>query len=178
MRSFLIALRHQLVVLRRGQGNARSAASRRSPALDRFIGSIRRECLDHVIIFSVCGLCRILDAYIDHYERSRTHRARQRSGDSARSHGNRTRARSLVLRGSAASILGTNGAPPDLGLVASLTAAPARYRSAHARMVSGNGTEPARQHSVGCKGLKQGSVCSYTVHSPRNSRTAAISHVE
>jgi putative transposase len=40
---------------------------------ERVIGSIRRECLDHVIIVSEAGLCRVLARYVDYYERSRTH---------------------------------------------------------------------------------------------------------
>jgi putative transposase len=41
--------------------------------VERFIGSIRRECLDHVIIFTEAGLERVLTRYVDYYERSRTH---------------------------------------------------------------------------------------------------------
>jgi transposase InsO family protein len=41
--------------------------------VERFIGSIRRECLDHVIIFSAVGLQRVLAAYVAYYMRSRTH---------------------------------------------------------------------------------------------------------
>jgi hypothetical protein len=37
------------------------------------IGSIRRECLDHVIVFNETGLRRVLKEYFDYYERSRTH---------------------------------------------------------------------------------------------------------
>ena len=40
---------------------------------ERLIGSIRRECLDHVIVFHRAGLCRILNGYFDYYERCRTH---------------------------------------------------------------------------------------------------------
>ena len=40
---------------------------------ERFIGSVRRECLDHVIVFSATGLQRVLDWYREYYERSRTH---------------------------------------------------------------------------------------------------------
>src|SRR5262249_54458732 len=42
---------------------------------ERFIGSVRRECLDHVIIFTADGLERLLTRYIEYYERSRTHLA-------------------------------------------------------------------------------------------------------
>jgi hypothetical protein len=39
----------------------------------RLIGSIRRECLDHVIVFHEAGLRRILRDYFAYYERCRTH---------------------------------------------------------------------------------------------------------
>jgi putative transposase len=41
--------------------------------IERLIGSIRRECLDHLIILNETGLRRILKSYFDYYERSRTH---------------------------------------------------------------------------------------------------------
>jgi transposase InsO family protein len=40
---------------------------------ERFIGSIRRECLDHVIVFHESGLRRVLKDYFAYYERCRTH---------------------------------------------------------------------------------------------------------
>src|SRR5262245_27239101 len=40
---------------------------------ERLIGSIRRECLDHVIILNERGLRRILRAFVEYYLRSRTH---------------------------------------------------------------------------------------------------------
>jgi hypothetical protein len=42
--------------------------------VERVIGSIRRECLDHVLVFNEAGLRHVLHAY-RHYERSRTHLA-------------------------------------------------------------------------------------------------------
>jgi putative transposase len=41
----------------------------------RFIGSVRRECLDHIIVCTERGLRRVLDAYVRYYQRSRTHLA-------------------------------------------------------------------------------------------------------
>ena len=41
--------------------------------VERFIGSARRECLDHVIVFSATGLQRLMNLYCRYYERSRTH---------------------------------------------------------------------------------------------------------
>jgi putative transposase len=44
-----------------------------SPYVERVIGSIRRECLDHVIILNQRHLRRTLHAYLAYYHRSRTH---------------------------------------------------------------------------------------------------------
>jgi len=41
--------------------------------IERVIGSIRRECLDHVLVFDESSLRRILRSYFDYYHRSRTH---------------------------------------------------------------------------------------------------------
>jgi transposase InsO family protein len=41
--------------------------------VERVIGSIRRECLDHVIVFHESSLRRILTSYFQYYHRSRTH---------------------------------------------------------------------------------------------------------
>ena len=41
--------------------------------VERFIGSIRRECLDHVIILNESGLRRIFKSYFGYYDHSRTH---------------------------------------------------------------------------------------------------------
>ncbi len=44
-----------------------------NPYVERVIGSIRRECLDHVIVFSERHLRRVLRSYIEYYHGSRTH---------------------------------------------------------------------------------------------------------
>jgi hypothetical protein len=41
--------------------------------VERVIGSIRRECLDHVVIFNERHLRRVLSSYVDYYQRTRTH---------------------------------------------------------------------------------------------------------
>ena len=46
-----------------------------NPYVERVIGSIRRECLDHVIIFNERHLRRVLRSYVAYYQRSRTHLA-------------------------------------------------------------------------------------------------------
>jgi putative transposase len=40
---------------------------------ERLIGSARRECLDHVIVFSATGLQRLMKRYCAYYHKSRTH---------------------------------------------------------------------------------------------------------
>jgi hypothetical protein len=44
-----------------------------SPYVERLIGSVRRECLDHVIVLNQAHLHRLLKAYFAYYHRSRTH---------------------------------------------------------------------------------------------------------
>jgi integrase-like protein len=46
-----------------------------APFVERLIGSIRRECLDHVIVWNESSLHRVLQNYFEYYERSRTHLA-------------------------------------------------------------------------------------------------------
>ncbi len=41
--------------------------------VERVIGSIRRECLDYIVIFNERHLCRVLSTYIDYYHQTRTH---------------------------------------------------------------------------------------------------------
>jgi transposase InsO family protein len=41
--------------------------------IERVIGTMRRECLDHVIVFSEASLYRHLRNFTDYYHRSRTH---------------------------------------------------------------------------------------------------------
>ena len=43
--------------------------------VERLIGSIRRECLDHMIVFGEAHLRRILRGYAAYYNVSRTHRS-------------------------------------------------------------------------------------------------------
>ncbi len=47
--------------------------SRQNPFAERLVGSIRRECLDHVIVLGENHLRRILKNYFDYYLGSRTH---------------------------------------------------------------------------------------------------------
>jgi putative transposase len=58
-------------------GISEVVTARRSPwqnaYVERVIGSIRRECLDQVVIFNERHLRRVLSSYADYYHRTRTH---------------------------------------------------------------------------------------------------------
>src|SRR5258705_9889902 len=42
---------------------------------ERLIGSIRRECVDHIIVLDEMHLRRVLKSYADYYNSLRTHRS-------------------------------------------------------------------------------------------------------
>ena len=69
----------------------------KNPYVERMIGSIRRECLDHVIVLNEQHLRRILRSYFQYYHLSRCH---------------------LYLEGDAPESRGIQG--PDLGQVIEL----------------------------------------------------------
>jgi putative transposase len=46
-----------------------------NPYVERLIGSLRRECLDHVIVFNERHLHAVIRAYLHYYHHHRTHRA-------------------------------------------------------------------------------------------------------
>ncbi len=41
--------------------------------VERVVGSVRRECLDHIVIFNARHLRRVLSSYVDFCQRTRTH---------------------------------------------------------------------------------------------------------
>src|SRR5262249_23611632 len=53
--------------------------------LERVIGSIRRECLDHVIVFSEESLRHTLRSYFSYYHRSRLHLSLDKDSPDSRS---------------------------------------------------------------------------------------------
>jgi transposase InsO family protein len=55
-----------------------------NPFVERVIGSIRRECLDHMIVFNEAHLLRIVAAYLDYYHDSRTHLSLERNAPNPR----------------------------------------------------------------------------------------------
>ena len=61
----------------RAMGIATVRTAPRSPwqnaYVERFIGSVRRECLDHVVVLTADGLRTILNSYVAYYTNARTH---------------------------------------------------------------------------------------------------------
>jgi putative transposase len=53
--------------------------------VERVIGSIRRECLDHVIVFDEESLRRTLRSYFSYYHRSRLHLSLDKDSPDSRS---------------------------------------------------------------------------------------------
>ncbi len=56
-----------------------------NPYCERVIGSIRRECLDHMIVLNEAHLHRILTEYFDYYHNSRAHLSLDRNSPMPRS---------------------------------------------------------------------------------------------
>ena len=55
-----------------------------NPYCERVIGSIRRECLNHVIVLSEGHLKRILSSYLEYYHGSRPHLSLDRNSPTPR----------------------------------------------------------------------------------------------
>ena len=55
-----------------------------NPFVERVIGTIRRECLDHVIVWNERSLRRTLRGYLDYYHRWRTHLALDKDAPESR----------------------------------------------------------------------------------------------
>jgi len=63
----------------RGLGIRQVRTPFRSPranaVAERWVRSVRSECLDHLIVFNEANLCRLLSAYVTYYNRWRPHRS-------------------------------------------------------------------------------------------------------
>jgi len=55
-----------------------------NPYAERFIGSLRRECLDHLIVLNERQVYRILSDYARYYNRARTHLALEKDAPESR----------------------------------------------------------------------------------------------
>jgi putative transposase len=70
---------HEFVEQVKAMGIKQVLSAPRSPwqraYVERLIGSVRRECLDHMIVFGERSLHRTLTAYASYYQNWRTHLA-------------------------------------------------------------------------------------------------------
>jgi transposase InsO family protein len=80
MVAFLILFLHVLVSLFKTQAQLeaeivllRHQSPWQNGHAERLIGSIHRECLDHIVVFGEANLRRILGSYAGYYNEFRTH---------------------------------------------------------------------------------------------------------
>src|SRR6266851_9572725 len=81
--------------------------------VERVLGSIRRECLDHMVIFNERHLRRVLSSYVDYYQGTRTHLSLDKDCPDPRPIMHAGSERWSPSRKSAACITVTNVSPPD-----------------------------------------------------------------
>jgi hypothetical protein len=60
-------------------------SSKQNAHVERLIGSIRRECTDHVIVLGETHLRRIMSVYAGYYNEARTHLALRKDASVSRS---------------------------------------------------------------------------------------------
>ena len=79
---------HDFVEQVKAMGIKQVLSAPRSPwqraYVERVIGTIRRECLDHLIVFNEASLYRHLQAFCSYYHRTRTHLALQKDSPEPR----------------------------------------------------------------------------------------------
>jgi hypothetical protein len=68
-----------------------------NPYVERLIGSVRRECLDHIIVWNERSLRRTLQSYFAYYQRSRTHLALAKDAPESRTVEKPERGRIVVI---------------------------------------------------------------------------------
>jgi putative transposase len=85
-----------------------------NPYVERLIGTLRRECLDHVVVLNETHLRSLLRDYLIYYHGARTHLALDKDAPEPRPVEPPTKARSSRRPWSAASIIGTPATPRRL----------------------------------------------------------------
>lgn len=87
--------------------------ARSNPDVERVIGSIRGEHLDHVIIFNERHLRRVLPPNLEYYHRTRTHLSLDKDCSDPRPIMPCKIGKVVAFRKLAACITATNASPPD-----------------------------------------------------------------
>jgi putative transposase len=81
--------------------------------VERIIGTIRRECLDHVIIFNEAALYRQVKSFKEYYHRSRTHLSLSKDWPESRVCSRPNSDQLWRFRKSAVSTTATSGGQPE-----------------------------------------------------------------
>jgi len=81
--------------------------------IERLIGTLRRECLDHVIVFNEASLYRHVKSSLAYYHESRTHRSLAKDTPDRGPCTRRNSQPSLPYRRLAVFTTGTSGAQPE-----------------------------------------------------------------
>jgi transposase InsO family protein len=82
-------------------------------SIERVIGTMRRECLNHMVVLNERCLHRHLKSFSDYYHRSRTHLALEKDSPEPRPIQPQTLDGSSRFRKLVGYIIGTSGAPPE-----------------------------------------------------------------
>ena len=102
--------------------------------VERVIGIIRRECLDHVIALIEAGLYRQLREFADYYHRSRTHLGLQKDTPESRQVQEPEAGRIVAIPRWAGSIIATNVALLELRTAVELSH---RNKAPYCRLIGG-----------------------------------------
>ena len=88
-----------------------------NPYVERVIGSIRRECLDHIVIFNERHLRRVLSSYVDYYHGTAHISRSTRIAQTLARFSIAASEESSPSQKSVACIIATNVWPPDLSRI-------------------------------------------------------------
>ena len=83
--------------------------------MERLIGTIRRECLDHVIVFNDASLYRHVKSFLAYYHASRRHLSLAKDRRNRDSGNRRSPGRSLPFRRLVVFTTAMSGAQPERG---------------------------------------------------------------
>src|SRR5947207_14774521 len=86
----------------------------RNAYAERVVGSIRRECLDHIVVLGERHLRGILSNYVDYYNETRTHSALAKDAPEPRSARAPSQGWEVVVLARVGSIMITAGAQREL----------------------------------------------------------------
>jgi transposase InsO family protein len=109
------AFREQVRALGLDDRPTRPHSPWRNAHAERLIGSIRRECLDHIIILNAAHLRRVLGEYARYYNSDRTHLALDKDAPLGRRVERRGRLTSRPCLGDCIADIGANGGEEVFG---------------------------------------------------------------